>query len=108
MSWRGQLPGTKVESSSKFSRNDLKAVLFDEACEKDRVLKRKDVDLVMEEEFRERRWCEPIEKKPKRGKSSSLKTSCQKPLRVWEVEETEDYWDLQLRLLREEQADILL
>ena len=35
LSWRGQLPGSKVELDDKYSRRDLRAVLFNEACNED-------------------------------------------------------------------------
>ena len=84
LSWRGQLPGSKVELDDKYSRKDLRAIYFSEACDDDRVLDRRDVDLVVEEEYRERNPCEPVPKKRKQSHHQS--TPLSRPLTEWEAE----------------------
>ena len=86
VSWRGQLPGSKVELENKYSRNDLRAVFFNEACDKDEVLDRKDVDLVLNEEHWERKHCEPLPKKRKRSDAIPATVTSAQPVPEWAVE----------------------
>ena len=86
ISWRGQLPGSKVELENKYSRNDLRAIFFNEACDKDEVLDRKDVDLVLNEEYWERRHCEPLPKKRKHSEFKPATATSSQPVPEWAVE----------------------
>ena len=86
LSWRGQLPDSKVELENKYSRNDLRALLFNEACDQDKVLDRKDVDLVLEEEYCERKPCEPLPKKRKHSSGTTATVTSLRPVPEWAVQ----------------------
>ena len=70
LSWRGQLPASRAESSNKGSRHDLLAVEFNKACDREEILRPADVDLVLSEELYERPHSEPCAKKRKKSKKS--------------------------------------
>ena len=98
LSWRGQLPASRVKSCSKSSRNDLMAALFNEACDREEILQSKDVDLVLPEERHERPHSEPVAKKRKRSNSTTPAAAAVRTL--WEVESDEDYYEMQLQANR--------
>ena len=116
LSWRGQLPASRAESSKKASRHDLLAVAFNKACDREEILRPADVDLVLPEERFERPHSEPCAKKRKRSKKSKSskksKPSSVTPTTaaigyVWDVESSEDDIDTLQVCLNDNEMELL-